>query len=223
VLVFRRGGRDWKVQSPSCNQISIRETWKQDEPIVSATTGIAAKLIQGSTIDSRCHFRKCAGSNSDNDLDDLDDLNYTPISGYVENRWTHCRFLIIDEVSMLGCRKLFRISQTLRRLKNCTLPFGGLFVLFSGDFQQLKPVKDTCLFIDTSCKQKKGRRPHEGFLLWKQVVKRTVILTQAYRAIDPSVQEVLNRVRSGETTAHDIDMIRRRISIHPDGPDMNNC
>jgi hypothetical protein len=38
---------------------------KQDEPLVSATTGMAAKLIRGSTIDSRCHFRKRAGSNSD--------------------------------------------------------------------------------------------------------------------------------------------------------------
>jgi PIF1-like helicase len=108
---------------------------KQDEPLVSATTGIATKLIRGSTINSRCHFRKRARSNSDDDLDDLDDLDDAPISGDVENRWTHCRFLIIDEVSTLGCRKLFRIFRTLRRMKNRTLPFGGLFVLFSGDFE----------------------------------------------------------------------------------------
>jgi hypothetical protein len=125
VLVFERGGRDWKVQSHAIKSL-FEKLGKQDELLISATTGIAAKLIRGSTIDSLCHFRKRAGSNSDDDLDDLDDLEDTPISGDVENRWTHCRFLIIDEVSTLGCRKLFRISQTLRRMKNCTLPFGGL-------------------------------------------------------------------------------------------------
>jgi hypothetical protein len=59
---------------------------KQDELLVSMTiinTGIAVKLIRGSIIDSLCHFRKRAGSNSDNDLDDLAD---TPISGDVKNR-----------------------------------------------------------------------------------------------------------------------------------------
>jgi hypothetical protein len=60
---------------------------KQDELLVSATTGIliAAKLIRGSTIDSLCHFRKRV-SNSDDDLDDLVDLDDKPISGDVENR-----------------------------------------------------------------------------------------------------------------------------------------
>jgi hypothetical protein len=72
-------------------------------------------------------------------------------------------------------------------MKNCTLPFGGLFFLFSGDFQQLKPVEDTHLFVDTPHKQKNGQRPHQGFLLRKQVVKRTVILMQAYQAVDPTV------------------------------------
>ena len=58
---------------------------KQDQLIVSATTGPAAMLIHGSTIDSLCHFRKRRSNSDENQYD----LNDTGISGDVENRWTH--------------------------------------------------------------------------------------------------------------------------------------
>ena len=62
----------------------------------------------------------------------------------VDNSWTSCGFLILDEVSMAGCAK---ISQALCKAKSNILPFGGLSVLFSGDFHQLPPVMDTALYV----------------------------------------------------------------------------
>jgi hypothetical protein len=50
-----------------------------------------------------------------------------------------------DEVSMAGSGKLARIAEALCKDKCNVLPFGGLSVLFSGDFHQLSPVIDVLL------------------------------------------------------------------------------
>ena len=50
------------------------------------------------------------------------------------------KILIIDEVSMLS-RKIFEIiEEVARTIKKNTLPFGGMQIIFSGDFCQLPPV-----------------------------------------------------------------------------------
>ena len=49
--------------------------------------------------------------------------------------------MIVDEVSMLGCHKLLEIDSILRKVRKVPAPFGGLDVIFVGDFAQLAPVK----------------------------------------------------------------------------------
>jgi ATP-dependent DNA helicase PIF1 len=57
-------------------------------------------------------------------------------------KWTSIDVLIVDEVSMLS-KQLFdlinRLSKTIR--KN-PLPFGGIQIIFTGDFFQLPPIPD---------------------------------------------------------------------------------
>jgi hypothetical protein len=147
-----------------------------------------------------------------------------------ENYWIGCQFLIIDEVSMLGFHKLRRISKALRRFKGNALPFGGLFVLFGGDFQQLKPVKDGRLFVEplmkygTTSKRRidEYNRAYEGDLLWKGVTSRIVVLTRHYRAPDPSLSTVLDRIGRGEITFEDRELLRRRVFGHREGPDLGD-
>jgi hypothetical protein len=51
--------------------------------------------------------------------------------------------LIIDEVSMVGCTMLTEIHLKLQRLKSSPLqPFGGLNIMFLGDFMQFPPISD---------------------------------------------------------------------------------
>lgn len=57
--------------------------------------------------------------------------------------WEGVDFLFIDEVSMIGCKLLHRISEALIQAKGNTSPFGGINVIFSGDFAQLPPVGET--------------------------------------------------------------------------------
>jgi PIF1-like helicase len=70
----------------------------------------------------------------------------------VDDNWGHCQFLIIDEVLNTaitidlginaGLRKLPQISKKLCQAKGCAIPFGGLHVIFCGDFHQLPAVAD---------------------------------------------------------------------------------
>ena len=51
------------------------------------------------------------------------------------------RYVFIDEVSMLSCHDLYKISAQLAKACDMPdLPFGGKHVIFSGDFSQLPPV-----------------------------------------------------------------------------------
>ena len=49
--------------------------------------------------------------------------------------------LIIDEISMIGVRKLLKVDALLKKVFRDTRPFGGLNVLLVGDFAQLPPVR----------------------------------------------------------------------------------
>jgi PIF1-like helicase len=193
----------------------------KDLLMVTATTGSAANLIGGSTIDSVCKFSR--RDRSDMNLGDYEEDRPSSIN----NSWNTIRFLIIDEVSMVGCHKLSRISKALQRAKHSTLPFGGLFVLFGGDFHQLPPIQDKCLYHNTPHKgsipgKKRDISYREGFQLWKEVTNTTVLLTQNYRAVDQSLAETLERLRVGNITSLDIDLLKRRVFGHPLGPDTSD-
>ena len=58
-----------------------------------------------------------------------------------------CKVLIVDEVSMVGCRMLRDIHSLLCEIIQCQdKPFGGMCVVLMGDFVQLTPVGQTELF-----------------------------------------------------------------------------
>jgi hypothetical protein len=48
------------------------------------------------------------------------------------------KILIIDEISFMSVKHLQLISKRLQELFDCTKPFGGLSIIFSGDFRQLQ-------------------------------------------------------------------------------------
>jgi ATP-dependent DNA helicase PIF1 len=62
--------------------------------------------------------------------------------------WRKIEILIVDEVSMLSL-KIFDILNYLgKKTRKSDLPFGGIQLIFSGDFHQLPPIGD-----DTESKQ----------------------------------------------------------------------
>ena len=59
---------------------------------------------------------------------------------FTRERWRNTDVLIIDEISMMS-DELFDMLNTLgKTIRKSTKPFGGIQLLFCGDFYQLPPV-----------------------------------------------------------------------------------
>ena len=82
---------------------------------------------------------------------------------------------------MVGCKTLNDISRNLCYPKTGALPFGGLYVLFTGDLHQLPCIGDRSLYID--CRDEYIRLGCELSRLQKNYIHR------GDRAVGPSDEE----------------------------------
>ena len=100
---------------------------------VTASTGIAASHISGTTI----HSWSGLGI-----LDSLssDDLKKFGGSDRLAKRYNGVDILIIDEVSMLHGARLDMVNQLAKVLRGNDKPFGGLQIILVGDLFQLPPI-----------------------------------------------------------------------------------
>lgn len=176
---------------------------------VLAPTGSAAALIGGSTYHSflgiNIHSTKSAKNNSTMSIECLQRLKYI-------------RYIILDEVSMVSLQNLCAISHQLQIAKKCNiLPFGGVNMIFAGDFGQLEPVKGSSLFSTSYGRHNDlGTRSCEqdctvGKALWHQVTT-VVILKQNMRQRlqsddDTRLRNALENIRMGTCTDDDLSFL----------------
>ncbi|VDI50596.1 Hypothetical predicted protein, partial [Mytilus galloprovincialis] len=102
--------------------------------------------------------------------------------------------LIIDEISMVGQRSLLYVNERLRQIKQSgNAPFGNICVIAVGDFFQLPPVKQKCIY---------DIRPESSFPLWSSNFS-LVELKQVMRQKDDLVfAHLLNRLRVKRKDQH---------------------
>jgi ATP-dependent DNA helicase PIF1 len=113
--------------------------------------------------------------------------------------WNKIDLLIVDEVSMLSLKIFIILDLIARRAKQKrTIPFGGMQIIFAGDFYQLPPVgdeddPDTLRFCFESS-------------LWNELfpIKNQIILKTIFRQTDEKYAKILNRLRVGEITKNGI-------------------
>ncbi len=105
-------------------------------PSVTASTGIAATHIGGMTV----HSWSSIGISDFLSKYDLDRIASNP---KVQRRISQAKVLIIDEVSMLSAETLSMVDAVCREVRRIDLAFGGLQMIFVGDFFQLPPVRKT--------------------------------------------------------------------------------
>jgi ATP-dependent DNA helicase PIF1 len=117
---------------------------------ITATTGIAAVNVRGMTIHSWSGVGIGTGS-----LEET--VTRASRSKAVKKRWEETETLVIDEVSMLSAELFEKISAIGKRCRADPRPFGGLQVIFIGDFFQLPPIftkpKDFVDCKNTICSQ----------------------------------------------------------------------
>jgi len=173
---------------------------------LASYTGVAARNIQGMTLHSAlCLNRRSAKSSSTHrDLVAM---------------WEGVDYLFIDEVSMIGCNLLLQISEALVDAKGNTSPFGGISIIFCGDFAQLPPVGQTRLFAHLNTRSfaqsgtKQGQNAILGKLLWLSV-KIVVILHEVKRQSGPGNErfvDLLGRLRDGKCTDSDYELLTTRV------------
>ncbi|CAF5077715.1 unnamed protein product, partial [Rotaria sp. Silwood1] len=95
-----------------------------------------------------------------------------------KKEWRPVEYLLIDEMSMVGLTLLAKLNRIISTAKHVDsqVPFGGVNVIFFGDYLQYRPVFDAPLHIDftLSSKTKSCKLPTEKEI--QQRVARSLIL-----------------------------------------------
>lgn len=110
---------------------------------------------------------------------------------FLKQIWKATDILVIDEISMMSKSLFEKLDAIGRAIRMKQEPFGGIQLIFSGDFYQLPPVPDKD-DLDT------GKFCFESDI-WFQTfkVENHVILSKIFRQSDPQWQKCLNQLREG--------------------------
>lgn len=164
--------------------------------VVTAMSGVAATSIGGETLHSAaCLFKE------------LDPQDTT---------WANARLLIIDEVSFMSTHDANLLDMKLRTLMGRpTALFGGINILFCGDFRQLKAIGGNPLYSS-----------NYGDRLWVNSITRYIELHGLHRyQEDPQWGQILARIRNGTSDHTDIHEINQCVVTNnrPIPPDAAYC
>lgn len=197
---------------------------------VAAPTGLAALPLNGITTYSFAGWKPDSFKIS---LDKL--LHPDSIKKRTIKALRRLEVLILEEISMVESQFIERLSLLLQTVKQNPEPFGGIQVIFLGDFYQLPPVKpfEHCMIcgvemvgvFDRVCKSdwckdrpdnisfKPGDKWAFNARVWEQLNFRHVKLEQIHRQKDETFKALLNKVRDGVdlSDAEWHDLIRPKI------------
>lgn len=183
------------------------------EPAITASTGIAATHIGGMTIHS------WSGIGIKNKLDkyELDKIAGTE---YVSKRLRRTKILIIDEVSMLSAETLTMVDAVCREVKQNSEPFGGLQVVFVGDFFQLPPIVKAERgdnYQDTLMESPVARFACDS-PAWERARPIVCYLTEQHRQDDKTFLSILSSIRTNDFNEDHMVHIEKRKITHSSAP-----
>lgn len=160
---------------------------------VTATTGLAATHLNGSTIHS------WAGIGIH---DELPKNHFTKMSKQRHDQINKADILVIDEVSMLHDFRLDMVDNTCRSVRGVDKPFGGIQVVLSGDFFQLPPVNRSDFFQGGFVTNSK---------VWNDNFFTICYLSEQHRQKDDQeYTEILNGIRAGFLSGRQISMLKNK-------------
>jgi ATP-dependent DNA helicase PIF1 len=167
------------------------------EPAVTASTGIAATHVNGMTIHS------WSGIGIKKRVTDWD-IEMIQSREKTAQRIVQAKVLIIDEISMLDAETLNSVDRVLRVLRQPVLaeakPFGGLQVIFVGDFFQLPPVS----------REGEARFAFDS-QAWKEANPVVCYLSEQHRQGSGEFLDLLAAIRSNDMQEVHYETIRSRM------------
>jgi ATP-dependent exoDNAse (exonuclease V) alpha subunit len=159
---------------------------------ITASTGIVATAIDGTTI----HSFSGLGIKDTLNKNDLERLQFNK---KIASRIKNIEVLIIDEISMLSANQLDCINAIFKYIRNSAGAFGGVQVVFCGDFLQLPPVNGEYAFKS---------------MVWESMDLKVCYLDTPYRQKDASLLQILNAIRSNTVTDEIKAMVRKQEGAH---------
>ena len=97
--------------------------------------------------------------------------------------------LVIDEISMISSKVFQQLEHVCRKMRKCDHVFGGLQLIVSGDFKQLKPVPNNA-YKDPGdyCFHSKA---------WKTAITHIAVLNETMRQEEPQLISAINNLSDG--------------------------
>jgi ATP-dependent DNA helicase PIF1 len=133
------------------------------------------------------------------------------------NHWRKTEILILDEVSMLSCHIFEMLDYVAKIMRKNGTPFGGMQLVFCGDFFQLPPIGNsadpkTAMFCFESP-------------LWSKIFTpdNHIELKHIFRQNDPVYRDILENVRKGIVKEEHAAILRNRINAEYVEEHFNGC
>lgn len=169
---------------------------RKNEILITATTGAAAIKINGQTLHSALGIRKERNTAK------------TAVSARIRELWRNRRYLIIDEVSMLDSSVMRSLHDQLTKIRSKPeLAFGGVNIIFVGDFLQLPSVTGSDIYIPDK------KQTAQAFILWRQLNAVVILDQQMRQAGDTRYAALLSRLQLRRPTKEDIELLYSRVGL----------
>ena len=178
----------------------LKEKYKKKLTITS-TTGIAAVNVKGQTLHSWAGVGLCRNPINVT----VDKIRQRPTQF---RQIVGCKILAIDEISMLNVETFQYVNEVLKQVRENDKPFGGIQVLFIGDFFQLPPVEQGESFERRYCFETE---------LWDELELKNVVLKRNFRQNEEDFIKALADMRINRLTEEDIDLLETRCVDEDDG------
>lgn len=170
----------------------LKEYFKKKLTITS-TTGIAAVNVKGQTLHSWAGVGLCRNTV----YNTVEKIKKRPTQ---YRQIMNCKILAVDEISMLNIEAFEYINEVLREVRECNDPFGGIQVIFIGDFFQLPPVE----------KEGEIRRYCFDSPVWDKLGLKNVVLKKNYRQNEENFITALAHMRENCLEVEDIELLKTR-------------
>ncbi len=167
---------------------------------VTASTGIAATHIGGMTI----HAWAGIGARDSLTQYDLDQIVSTE---KVARRVKQTQVLVVDEISMLDGKLLDMLNIICRTIRQSGEAFGGLQIIFVGDFFQLPPVTMRGDMVRYAFESR----------AWEDARPLICYLTEQHRQEDELLLSLLTSIRANDVEEEHFTLLSEQTDIAYEG------
>ena len=165
----------------------IKNLWKKTNKKIQvcSLTGCSALLLncQAKTIHSWSGIGICKG-----ELEDI--IKLAKKKKYCKTNWQTTDVLIVDEISMMS-KQMFDVLNAMGKIfRKDPRPFGGIQLVFSGDFYQLPPIGEKGTESSQYCFES-----NDWFHVFPK--KQHILFKTIFRQTDENYKKILNELREG--------------------------